>query len=657
MRLHSALVIAGALLAGAAGAQEEVVRPPASLVVDGVPAIPAAIAARIEPYAEFKSAAALAWVPGKRELLIRRRLADTYQLHRVAEPGGTPEPLTDFPDAVTTASFTPKTGELLLFPKGEGGNEQFRIFRMATGSSEAIPISPAGERAGAPEWSHKGDRIVYTTVLLDANNPDRVARTFVHLADPRKPESDRVIAKFESGGIGGFHFSHDDKRLVFVEERSANDSDLWVMEIASGKKRRLTRSPAEVPVYYEAPHFARDGKGVYVISDRGSEFRHLAYVPIAGGAEAPLSAHLKFDVEEFAISWGVKRMAFTTNEAGTLVLRFLDLASLREVSRPALLPGVVSGLHWREDSAEIAFTVSSARSPGDAFSYDLNANKVIRWTNGNGPRVNTSAFVEPKTIRWKSFDGREITGLHYPPPAKFEGKRPVIIAIHGGPEGQATASFIGRGNYWLDELGIALIYPNVRGSSGFGKTFLKLDNGRLREDSVKDIGALLDWIKEQPDLDAGKVIVTGGSYGGYMTLAVAARYSGRIAGAMETVGISNFVTFLERTESYRRDLRRVEYGDERDPSMRAFLQEISPLTHADAMRKPMLVAQGRNDPRVPWTESEQIVATLKKTGTPVWYILAGDEGHGFAKKANADFLFSASVEFVRLVIPAQAGIQ
>ena len=639
--------VAFALFAAAAFAQEESVRPPASLVIDGVPAIPAAIAAQIEPYAEFKAAAALAWVPGKRELLVRRRLANTYQLHRVAEPGATPEPITDFPDAVTTASFTPKTGELLLFPKGEGGNEQFRIFRWTSGSGDPIPISPVGERAGPPAWSHKGDRIVYTTVLLDANNPDRTARTFVHLADPRKPGSDRIIARFASGGIGSFDFSHDDKRLVFVEERSANDSDLWVMEIASGKKRRLTRFPAKDPVYYEAPRFARDGKGVYVVSDRGSEFRHLAYVPVAGGAEAPLTAHLRFDVEEFAISWGVKRIAFTTNEAGTLVLRFLDLASLREVSRPALLPGVVSGLHWREDSAEIAFSVSSARSPGDAFSYDLNLNKVVRWTNGNGPRVNTSAFVEPKTIRWKSFDGREITGLHYPPPAKFEGKRPVIVAIHGGPEGQATASFIGRGNYWLDELGIALIYPNVRGSSGFGKTFLKLDNGRLREDSVKDIGALLDWIKEQPELDASKVIVSGGSYGGYMTLAVAARYSDRLAGAMETVGISNFVTFLERTESYRRDLRRVEYGDERDPSMRAFLQEISPLTHVDAMRKPLLVAQGRNDPRVPWTESEQIVAKLKKAGTPVWYILAGDEGHGFAKKANADYLFFASVQFVK----------
>jgi dipeptidyl aminopeptidase/acylaminoacyl peptidase len=647
---NCALGIASALFAVVTFAQEESVRPPASLVIDGVPAIPAAIAAKIEPYAEFKAAAALAWVPGKRELLVRRRLANTYQLHRVAEPGAAPQPITDFPDAVTTASFTPKSGEFLLFPKAEGGNEQFRIFRMATGSSDAVAISPVGERAGAPEWSHKGDRIVYTTVLLDSGNPDRVARTFLHLADPRKPGSDRVIAKFESGGIGGFRFSHDDKRLVFVEERSANDSDLWVMDIASGKKRRLTSTAGKIPVYYEGPRFARDGKGVYVISDRGSEFRHLAYVPVAGGAEVPLAANLKFDVEEFAISWGVKRLAFTTNQAGTLVLRFLDLASLREVSRPALLPGVVSGLHWREESAEIAFTVSSARSPGDAFSYDLNLNQVVRWTNGNGPRVNTSAFVEPKTIRWKSFDGREITGLHYAPPTKFEGKRPVIIAIHGGPEGQATASFIGRGNYWLDELGIALIYPNVRGSSGFGKTFLKLDNGRLREDSVKDIGALLDWIKEQPDLDANKVIVTGGSYGGYMTLAVAARYSDRIAGAMETVGISNFVSFLERTESYRRDLRRVEYGDERDASMRAFLQEISPLTHVDAMRKPMLVAQGRNDPRVPWTESEQIVATLKKAGTPVWYILAGDEGHGFAKKANADFLFFASVEFVRALL-------
>jgi dipeptidyl aminopeptidase/acylaminoacyl peptidase len=308
---------------------------------------------------------------------------------------------------------------------------------------------------------------------------------------------------------------------------------------------------------------------------------------------------------------------------------------------------VIGGLEWRPKSDEVAFHITSARSAGDVFSYQLKANKLTRWTNGNSPEVNTSAFAEPRLIRWPSFDGMEITGFHYHPPARFTGKRPVIVNVHGGPSQQARADFIGRNNYLVSELGIAMIYPNVRGSGGFGKTFLGMDDGKKREDAVKDIGALLDWIRQQPDLDANRVLVSGGSYGGYMALASAVHFSDRIAGAVTSVGISNFVTFLERTETYRRDLRRAEYGDERDPAMRAFLESISPLNHVDKIAKPLLVVQGLNDPRVPHTESEQIVAALRKRGTPVWYLMAHDEGHGFAKKPNADYLFYATVEFAR----------
>jgi dipeptidyl aminopeptidase/acylaminoacyl peptidase len=190
----------------------------------------------------------------------------------------------------------------------------------------------------------------------------------------------------------------------------------------------------------------------------------------------------------------------------------------------------------------------------------------------------------------------------------------------------------------------------VRGSSGYGKTFLALDNGRLREDSVKDIGALLDWIATQPDLDARRVVVSGGSYGGYMSLAVATHYADRIAGAVDVVGISHFVTFLQNTESYRRDLRRVEYGDERDPAMRELLHQISPLTQAHRITKPLFVVQGKNDPRVPYTEAEQIVAQARANRTPVWYMRAENEGHGFARKENADYQFYATVLFLQQVL-------
>jgi dipeptidyl aminopeptidase/acylaminoacyl peptidase len=420
-----------------------------------------------------------------------------------------------------------------------------------------------------------------------------------------------------------------------------------VMDLATGKKRRVTPSRKGELVAYDTPRFSKDGKTIFAISDRASEYRRLVLMPASGGKERVLAANLKHDVDGFDISFDANRIAFLTNESGSSGLRFIDLPTLKEQPRPPLVPGVIGGLEWRPKSSEVGFHMSSARSAGDVFSYDVKTNKVTRWTNGNNPELNTSEFVEPRLIKWKSFDGLEISGFHYQPPARFTGKRPVIINIHGGPEAQFRPGFTGRSNYFINELGVAIIFPNVRGSAGFGKTFIKLDNGMKREDSVKDIGALLDWIKEQPDLDGERIMVTGGSYGGYMTFACAVHFADRIAGAVSVVGISNFVTFLERTESYRRDLRRAEYGDERDPAMRAFLESIAPLNHAEKITKPLFVVQGFNDPRVPYTEAEQIVANLKKRGTPVWFLMAKDEGHGFVKKPNADYQFYATVEFAK----------
>lgn len=270
-----------------------------------------------------------------------------------------------------------------------------------------------------------------------------------------------------------------------------------------------------------------------------------------------------------------------------------------------------------------------------------------RWTYSEAGGLNTEAFPEAELIKWKTFDGKMISGFLYRTPSKFTGKRPVIVNIHRGPEGQARPGFLGRNNYYLNEMGIAMIYPNIRGSSGYGKTFLKLDNGFLREDSYKDLAALFDWIKTQPYLDGDRIMVTGGSYGGHATLAVATHYNDKFRCAVDIVGMSNLVTFLERTESYRRDLRRVEYGDERDPKMRAYLEKIAPMNNLAMLTKPLFVIQGKNDPRVPAFESDQIVTALKSRNTPVWYLMANDEGHGFAKRKNQDYQFYSTVMFIQ----------
>lgn len=611
-RLHQALAGFACAAALAAPPQGEFLVPPKALVLDGVPPIPAAVAARAAPYTEFNPSTLVDWHPQRREILVRRRHGDIAQLHRVAEPGAPPEPVTTHAEPVAGGRYAPGTGDWVVYSSGRGGDEAWRLHRLELATGAAQPLSPADLRAGAPVFDPKGERLLYTTQGLDRSDPARESRTTLHLVDPKAPESGRVLAVLPGVGWCAFRFSPDGRRLAFVERKSAREAHLWIMEVATGKRRRLTTPGKDGPVYYADPHFAPDGKSLYAISDRGSEYRRVAWIDVASGRETALAANLAHDVEDLALSAKARRLAFVTNEAGAHVLRFLDLATRKETPRPALVSGVISGLQWRADGSEIAFTHASSRSPGDVFSYDLTAHRVTRWTNGNSPALNAAAFPEPRVIRWRSFDGREITGLYYHPPSRFEGVRPVVIDVHGGPEAQARAGFLGRNNYLVNELGIALIRPNVRGSPGFGKTFLALDDGRLREDAVKDLGALLDWVRAQPGLDAERVLVTGGSDGGDLALAASMHYPERIAGAVSAFGMS-----------------------------------ISPLAHAGNFAKPLLIAHGRNDPRVPWAESEGIVAELKKRGTPVWSLLAADEGHGFARKANADFLFHATLEFVR----------
>jgi dipeptidyl aminopeptidase/acylaminoacyl peptidase len=354
-------------------------------------------------------------------------------------------------------------------------------------------------------------------------------------------------------------------------------------------------------------------------------------------------------VDEFELSADGALLAFVANEDGLDTLHLLDTATGKERPAPklGLDPGLIGGLEWRPGTHELAFTYNSARTPSDAYTYDVATGKTERWTESETGGLDASKFGAPELVRWKSFDGKMISGFLYKPAARFTGPRPVIINIHGGPEGQARPSFLGRTNYYLNELGVAVVFPNVRGSTGYGKTFLKLDNGMKREDSVQDVGALIDWIGTRPDLDASRIMVTGGSYGGYMTLASATHFNDKIRCSLDVVGISNFISFMERTEAYRRDLRRVEYGDERQPEMRAFFEKIAPLNNAGKISKPLFVVAGRNDPRVPYQEGEQMVATVRKNGTPVWYLLGKDEGHGFSHKKNQDYQFYATVAFVQ----------
>ncbi|MBI5216533.1 MAG: S9 family peptidase [Ignavibacteriae bacterium] len=621
--------------------QSKDILPGDNLTIDGIPAIPSSIAEEVSRYTEFRSASFSSWHPTKHEMLISTRFGDVPQVHYVKFPGGARTQMTFFPERIGGASFNPKNENYFIFSKDVGGGEWFQIFRFDISSGNVTMLTDGKSRNLIGSWSRDGKWLAYSSTRRNNKDLD------VYVINPLEPSSDKMLCQLEGGGWSVGDWSPDGKWMLLQEGISVNESYLYLVDVATGEKSLLTSKDGKEQVAYGGGQFTNDGKGFYVTSDLNSEFRRLVYFDIALKKQTPIVENLNWDVDGFSLSDDGKRIAYISNEDGISVLHVLDVATKKELPLPKLPVGLVGGIGWHSDNTTLALNINSARSTNDVYSLDVTTGKLERWTESETGGLNVSNFPEPELIKWKSFDGKMISGFLYKPPAKFSGKYPVIVNIHGGPEGQSRPGFLGRNNYFLNEMGVAMIFPNIRGSTGYGKTFVKLDNGFKREDSYKDLEALLDWIKQQLELDGDRIMITGGSYGGHMTLAVSTFYSDKIRCSIDIVGMSNLVTFLERTEAYRRDLRRVEYGDERDEKMREYLNKIAPLNNVENIKKPMFVIQGKNDPRVPYTEADQIVASLKKSNTPVWYLMANDEGHGFAKKKNQDFQFYSTVLFMR----------
>jgi len=625
----------------AAAAQTPVITPGDNLALRGLPPIPAALAEDVSRYANARAASFQDWHPTRRELLIGTRFGDAVQVHRVAHPGGARTQLTFSVDPSSAPTYHPTRGEFFVFRRAAGGDEKYQNYRFDVGSGTITRLTDGQSRNSRGIWSHAGDRMVYSSNRRNGSDLD------LYVIDPTRPESDHRIAELSGGGWAALDWSPDDRQLLLYEYVSANESYLWLLDVATGKRTPLTPRGEGPIVAYSGGQFSRDGKRVFTTTDRDNEYLRLASLDLQTRQFTSLAAGIPWDVEEFALAKDGKSLAFITNEAGRGVLHLLDPETGKERSPPKLPAGSVSGLGWHNNSRDLAFQLDSASSPADVYSLDLKSGRVERWTESETGGLDLRDLSEPELVRWKGHDGLGLSGFLYRPAARFAGKRPVIISVHGGPEGQSRPGFLGRNSYYLKELGVALLYPNVRGSSGFGKTFLAADNGVRREGSHQDLAALLDWIRTRPDLDPDRIMVMGGSYGGYMTLIAATQLSDRIRCAVDVVGISHLATFLQNTSGYRRDLRRAEYGDERDPAVRAFMDRTAPLNNVAKIRKPLFVIQGQNDPRVPYTEAEQIVAAAEKNGVPVWYLKAKDEGHGFLKKPNADFQFYATVHFVK----------
>jgi len=619
-----------------------------NIVMEDVPAIPPEIVSDLNRYQNVRSAGFRAWTEEGDGIFVTTRFGDVSQIHHVGHPGGARTQLTFFDEPTGGVSRQPE-GSKMIFTMDAGGSEFSQVFLMdPAGSDDALMLTDGESRNGAVVWDRRGEWIAYQSTRRNGASND------VWMMDVNNPETAKMVLESPDGTWWGpSDFSANNEKLLITNYVGNADSRIHLLDLKTGELRMVAGDP-ENPGANSPFSFDREGNGFFYVTDVNGEFKQLAWKSLEEGAEPVfITADIPWHIEGGAISDDRTRGAFTVNNNGFSQLYLLDLASYEYKAVDSIPTGLIGGMEFSPDGDQLGMTLNTSQTPSDSFVLDLGDGaleygELTRWTYSELGRLDTDTFILPELITFPTFDSGSggpdsIPAWLYKP--EGAGPHPVIISIHGGPESQSRPGFSSTYQMWIQKLGAAVIQPNVRGSDGYGKHYMSLDNGFKREDSVKDIGALLDWIATQPDLDENRVAVFGGSYGGYMVLASAVHYSDRLKAAVDIVGISNFVTFLENTQDYRRDLRRAEYGDERDPAMRAHLEAISPLNSVEKIRVPMFVVQGQNDPRVPVTEAEQIVAALREQGQPVWYMNALNEGHGYRKKENRDIYGQATMMF------------
>jgi len=627
------------------------------LVLQDVPDIPADLATRIRRFQNVRSARFVDWMENGRGLYISTRFGAISQLHRVFQPAGSRQQMTWFPDPIGMVARRPGSGQLAL-TMDERGGERDQVFLFDPRDSSLQRLTDGRSRNRLLRWSRDGRRLAFQSTRRNGSSND------LWIMDPQHPDSAELLLEAEPGSwYGPADFSNDGRQLLVQQFLGVDDSRVLLLNLNSRELQLVAGNP-EFPSANRAVSFDRNGTGFYFITNVRGRAAELAWRGLGPEAQIEfLTARISWDVTDFLLSEDGDRGAFITNEDGASALYLFNprKQSYRRVDKIPL--GLISSGGFSPDGRHLALTLDTAQTPSDVYVLELgrrpeSAGSLLRWTWSEMGGLDPNSFVEPKLVKYPTFDlsgeaPRMVPAYVYQPRSK--GPHPVVIYVHGGPEAQYRPGFSSLAQMWVAELGAAVIAPNIRGSTGYDVEYLALDNGYRREDAIRDIGALLDWIALQPELDASRVAIHGASYGGYVVLASAVWYSDRLRAGVDEVGISNFVSFLENTESYRRAFRRYEYGDERDPEMRAFLEQISPLNNADRIDIPLLVVQGSNDPRVPASESEQIVEALRARGRPVWYIQARNEGHGLDRLENRTIAEQASILFLRRYLLGQGA--
>ncbi|MBC8355563.1 MAG: alpha/beta fold hydrolase [Planctomycetes bacterium] len=620
-------------------AEEEVdSRRPAAIAAQEVPVVPEEIFERLNQYSNIRSARFQGWAPDGNGILVSTRFSNSAQLHRVYTPGGRREQVTFFEEPVR-GGFIPKAEDgSMLLSMSAGGNENYQVYLFDRSAFTTQLLTDGESRNSMGAIRADGKQMIISSNKRNGRDTD------LYIADPRKPDSMKMIFATKGEYWYAADWSRDAKTLLLGRYVSINESYFALLDVTTQQRTNLALPGGKTASIGDLS-FSPNSKSIYITTDARDEFNRLARYDIATKEYQWLTEGIDWNVSDLEIHSESGRVAFAVNEDGASRLYLLD----GDTPRPLPLPlGIISSIEFSLDGEHLGFTLSRPDAPSDSYSLSLADDKLTRWTFSEVGGLNPETFAAPQRIQFKSFDERTIPAYYYKPNgASPTNKVPVVISIHGGPESQYRPYFSSSSQYYVNDLGLAVIAPNVRGSAGYGKTYLKLDNAERREDSVKDIGALLDWIAEQPELDESRVAVVGGSYGGYMVLASLVHFGDRLKAGIDIVGIASFTTFLENTAPYRQDLRRAEYGDERDPTMRAVFDRINPTSNADKIRSALMVAHGVNDPRVPFSEAQQIADKVRARDRSVWTVYADNEGHGFGKKDNADYVRAVQVMFLK----------
>lgn len=639
-RFFAAGVLGAALLGAAAvPAQQPRTRVEGNLVFDGVPAADPALAQRLQRYQQSRGATFLDWTADG-SLLIQTRFGATEQVHRVAAPLGMREQLTFYDEPIEWAHAA-RSGAGFVFLMDQGGNDNAQVYYQP-GSGAVRALTHGDFIHGSAVWAHDGKRVAFY-----GNDRDSVSYD-VYVADVSSGAAPQLVVGGHQDTWYPLDWSPDDSKLLVWRYLSLSESYLYLADTTTGALTPLEDKPKKVGI--RTARFDPGGRGVYVLTDEDGELMQLKLKDPVTHDSHLVSPEVGWDVEDFDVSADGRYVAYVLNEDGRSRLTVLDTLGKVTLTPAGLPEGRIGNPRFDRTGRRLAMSVETATSPRDVYVYELDKGGVTRWTRSESGPLDAATLVAPELVRYPTWDRvaghpRLLSAWVYRP--RGGAPAPVVIDLHGGPEEQARPGWNPFVQFLVNELGYAVVQPNVRGSSGYGKTFLALDNGLLREDAVRDVGSLLVWVGVQPGFDRERVAVMGGSYGGYLALASLVTYGERLKGGIDLVGISNFVTFLRNTAAYRRDWRRTEYGDERDTSMRAFLDRISPLTNATRIKRPLLVVAGENDPRVPVSESEQLVWRVRANGGEVWYLVARDEGHGFRKKPNRDEYLLTAASFLQ----------